>query len=188
MTIALLALGLAVAGTGVVAAAGALSGAEKRQVKKIAKKAAKKVAPRSAQAFANANALVGPATDATILNTSIKARKKGFLLIRAGSDVFGSATDTDQCAIVVDGNQVISSVRVFRLDGTTNNEEDCTTETTVKVGKGNHAVAFRSVGSGILAGNRYDEASLQVEWVKFGNGGASTAKAAKAAGGSGADN
>jgi hypothetical protein len=186
IVVAVVALVAAVAGTA-IAGTGPFK-VTSSKVKRIAKKEAKKVAPRSAQAFSNAGALIGPASNATILQTSIRAPKRGFLLIRAGSDVFGSVADTDQCAIVVDGGLVTSSVRVFELSGTTNSEEDCTTETTVRVGKGNHTVAFRSVGSGILAGNRYDEASLQVEWVKFGNGGASIAKTAKASGGSGGDN
>ena len=44
--------------------------------------------------------------------------------------------------IEVDGTEIQSSNRTYRLDGTTNTEEDCTTETTVQVGRGTHQVAF----------------------------------------------
>ena len=155
------------------------------QVKRIAKKEAKKVAPRSAQAFANDNALLGPANDETILRTRIKVPKRGFLQVNAGGDVFGNTADQDTCYLRVSGSRIPSSNRTYEL-GPANTEEDCTTETTVRVGKGRHRVAF--IASNLATGNRYDEASLQVEWVKFGNGGASTAKASKAAGGSGSNN
>lgn len=184
IVVAVVALVAAVSGT-------AIAGTDsfkvtRSDVRQIAKQEAKKVAPRSAQAFADSNALLGPATDGTVVQTSIRAPRRGFLLINAGADVFGGTIDSDTCNIEVDGTEIQSSNRTYRLDNATNFEEDCTTETTVRVGRGTHQVAF--IGTNPAAGNRYDEASLQVEWVRFGNGGASAAKAAKSSGGSGVNN
>lgn len=129
------------------------------------------------------DALVGPTGPANVRSTTITAAIKGFLLINAGSDVFGTGPSSPRCAIRVNGTIVPSSEREFRIDAANgNDEEDCTTETTVPVPAGTHTVDLFAV-DGLPAGIRYDEAELQVLFVPFGATGAQPASAQKLSGG-----
>ncbi|MEA2333002.1 MAG: hypothetical protein QOH58_3140 [Thermoleophilaceae bacterium] len=119
---------------------------------------------RSAFAGDNDNALVG--VSGTVLTTTITAPGPGFLLINAGSDVFGSAADALDCWIEVDETQSPPSIRTIEIDGAANSEEDCTTETTVQVGAGSHKVDLE--GLDVAPTTTFDEAALQVLFVPFG--------------------
>ena len=122
---------------------------------------------RSAFAEHGINTLVG--VSGTALTTTITAPGPGFLLINAGSDVFGSAADVYNCFIEVDGVQSTPSLRTSEFN-TTENEDNCATETTVQVAAGSHTVDFEFTG--VAATTTVDESALQVLYVPFGANGA----------------
>jgi hypothetical protein len=132
---------------------------------------------RSAFSQIDDNALVGPTGPGTVRTTTITAPTNGFLLVNAGSDVFGGP-GTGRCVIRVNGTVIASSEREWEL-GANNTEEDCTTETTAAVTTGAHTVDLFAI-DGVPAATRYDEAELQVLFVPFGTTGAQPTSAAKA--------
>jgi hypothetical protein len=207
MIVACVALSLALAGSAVAGTEALNKAVTKSKVKQIAKKQGKKQAKKqinkkaSGLSVANADtvdgfhaddlvrsafsqidndALVGPSGPATVRSTTIDAPTTGFLLVNAGSDVFGGPT-TGRCGIRINGTLVLSSEREWQL-AAGNSEEDCTTETTAQVPAGTHTVDLFAV-NGVAAGARYDEAELQVLFVPFGSTGTQPASAAKASGG-----
>jgi hypothetical protein len=118
---------------------------------------------RSAFAEHGINTLVG--VSGTALTTTITAPGPGFLLIDAGSDVFGGAADVYNCFIEVDAVQSVPSLRTSEFNAA-ENEENCTTETTVQVAAGSHTVDFEYTG--VAATTTVDESALQVLYVPFG--------------------
>jgi hypothetical protein len=125
---------------------------------------------RVASAGVGSDALVG--MSGTALSTTIAAPSAGFLVINAGSDVVVTTAVADEaveCSIEVDGTESMPSVRTISL-GADNTQENCTTETVVQVGAGNHDVAFEyaDVGPTTTVG----ASSLQVLFVPFGATGA----------------
>jgi hypothetical protein len=125
---------------------------------------------RVASAGVDSDALVE--VDGTALSTTIAAPSAGFLVINAGSDVVVTEPEADvavECSIEVDGTESLPSVRTISL-GADNTEEDCTTETVVQAGAGNHDVDFEyaDVGPSTTVG----ASSLQVLFVAFGATGA----------------
>jgi hypothetical protein len=138
---------------------------------------------RSAFAQDDDDARVGPVGPGPILTRAIQVPTSGYLLINAGSDVFGDPS-FGTCAVSVDGTEIDSSFRTWEL-GVDNEEEDCTTETTVPVSAGTRTVVFEDV-DGIPVDVQYDEAELQILFVPFGaDGSQPAARAASAAGGDG---
>ena len=126
---------------------------------------------RVAFAGADSDALVGES--GTALSTAITAPSAGFLVINAGSDVTNVpepvADVAIECSIEVDGTESLPSVRIISL-GADNTEENCTTETVVQVGAGDHTVDFEyaDVDADTIVG----ASSLQVLFVPFGGTGA----------------
>jgi hypothetical protein len=119
---------------------------------------------RSAFAEHGIDTLVG--VNGTALTTTITAPGAGFLLINAGSDVFGGAADTYNCFIEVNGAQSTPSLRTSAFGAAPQNEDNCTTETTLQVAAGSHTVDFEYAG--VAATTTVDESSLQVLYVPFG--------------------
>ena len=109
----------------------------------------------------------------TALSTTIAAPSAGFLVINAGSDVTNVpepvADVAIECSIEVDGTESLPSVRIISL-GADNTQENCTTETVVQVGAGDHTVDFEyaDVDADTIVG----ASSLQVLFVPFGATGA----------------
>ena len=126
---------------------------------------------RVAFADADSDALVGES--GTALSTAITAPSAGFLVINAGSDVTNVpepvADVAIECSIEVDGTESLPSVRVISL-GADNTEENCTTETVVPVGAGDHIVDFEYAD--VDADTTVGASSLQVLFVPFGATGA----------------
>ena len=205
LVLAALALVFAMVGTAIAGPDAISNKITKPKVKKISKKQANKVLDqressldvnsaatldgftaedlvRSAFAQDDDNARVGPIGPGPILTTTIDAPSNGYLLINAGSDVFGDPS-FGTCAISVDGSDIFSSFRTWEL-GVENEEEDCTTETTVPVSAGTRTVVFEDV-DGIPVDVQYDEAELQVLFVPFGATGAQPTRGASADGGDG---
>jgi hypothetical protein len=120
---------------------------------------------RTAFAGHGIDTLVG--VSGTALTTTITAPGPGFLLIDAGSDVFGSAADEYSCLIEVDAVPSVPSVRTSEFEAAAaDSEENCTTETTVQVAAGSHTVDFEYTG--VAATTTVDESALQVLYVPFG--------------------
>ena len=125
---------------------------------------------RVASAGADSDALVGES--GTALSTAITAPSAGFLVINAGSDVVVTDPVADvavECSIEVDGTESLPSVRIISL-GADNTEENCTTETVVQVGAGDHTVDFEYAD--VDATTTVGASSLQVLFVPFGATGA----------------
>jgi hypothetical protein len=148
----------------------------KAKVKKIAAKEALKVAGPLAGRFAyareDADALVG--TSGTVLSTSIIAPTAGHLAITAGADVWNDfANDVVRCLIDVDGTNLGSSDRQIALDGagTTNQDEDCSTQAAVAVGPGTHSIGFEAADVD-SASTHFDEAVLWAIFVPYDANGA----------------
>jgi hypothetical protein len=126
---------------------------------------------RAASASDDSLALVGVSGNA--LTTTIEAPTRGLLVIDAGSDVFNFTTqDFVTCRIRVDDSIVAPSTRQVQLDGngTTNQEENCSTEATLPVDAGSHKVDLE--GAGLDANSVFDESQLQVLFVPFDGTGA----------------
>jgi hypothetical protein len=125
-------------------------------------------------------ALVGPSAAANVITTTITAPTAGFLVVDAGSDVFG--TGDSVCAIRVDATDYAPSRREWEVDGAANSEEDCSTEGTIPVAAGVHTVALRDI-IGIPAGVQYDEAVVQAIFIPFNGTGVAAAPSHVASGG-----
>jgi hypothetical protein len=202
LVLAALALVFAMVGTAIAGPDAISNKITKPKVKKISKKQANKAIDKAAPGLSVANAdtvggyspdqlvrsafsqidndaLVGPSGPAAVRSTTIEAPTSGYLLVNAGSDVFGGPT-TGRCGIRVNGTLILSSEREWQL-GAGNTEEDCTTESTAQVPAGTHTVDLFAV-NGIAAGARYDEAELQILFVPFGASGAQAARGASSGG------
>jgi len=112
------------------------------------------------------------ATDAAVAN--VAAPTAGYLTIRAGSDVYNAAGDSDEaaCWIEFDGTEIGASERVIDLDGAAgdvNHEENCSSNATVPVSPGVHNVTY--VADPGVATTVFDETTLSVIFIPFGNDG-----------------
>lgn len=131
---------------------------------------------RVASAKDDDNARVG--SNGVVLTTSITAPTAGFLVIDASSDVFNKFTSTfATCFIRVDGTVDVPSDRAMQLNGTTNNEEDCATNTVVPVAAGVHTVNLEA-GFISSADTTFDESTLTALFVPFSGSGATPTAAA----------
>jgi hypothetical protein len=113
------------------------------------------------------DAIVGDGIDHVARETTIRAPRKGFLLITASTDVNGGAA-SGRCWIELDGTFLAASDRLYVPD---NNEEDCATQVAMPVGKGPHEVRFFGNPD---TGTTFDEASLAVLFVAFNGSGATS--------------
>jgi hypothetical protein len=87
---------------------------------------------------------INPITTATLGSTSIKAPKKGYLVIDASSaidDSSGAIDGTVSCWITLDGTKLTTTVRSLSLSPTNALiEQDCATNVAWPVGPGTHTV------------------------------------------------
>ncbi|MGH2631586.1 MAG: hypothetical protein ACRDHI_13660 [Actinomycetota bacterium] len=107
----------------------------------------------------------------TVLKTSIRAPKKGYLFIVASSDVFNlSDPDRFQCFISLNGADLPASRREIQLSPADNNEEmDCGTQIAWSVKAGKHVVRFETTNT--AATTIYDESTLEVLFFPFNGSG-----------------
>lgn len=120
---------------------------------------------RQASSAIDDNALpLGASGTARELN--ITAPQSGFLLIIASSDVFGSAADSYNCILEVDGAELSASERTSEFEGAGgDSEENCGTNAIVPASAGVHNVKFNF--SSIGAATRVDETELDVVFIPF---------------------
>ena len=121
---------------------------------------------RVAFAKERTDALVGE--DGTVLSTSITAPTDGFLVIDASSNVSNPfQSDILSCLIRVDGAPDVPSVRSLELNGDDglNRHEDCSTDTVVFVGAGDHTVELHGLSVG--SGSRFSASTLSALFVPF---------------------
>ncbi len=107
-----------------------------------------------------------------VLQTKIKAPKRGLLFMMASSDVFNlTNADRFQCLISVNGTDLSASFREIQLSPADNNEEmNCDTEIAWPVAAGTYTVAFETTGTDTQT--VYDETTIEALYVPFNGTGA----------------
>jgi hypothetical protein len=108
----------------------------------------------------------------TVLKTSIKAPKKGYVFVVASSDVFNLTNpDRFQCFISLNGTVLNSSFREIQLSPADNNEEmDCGTQVAWPVKPGKYVARFETTSTD--AQTHYDETTIEAMFVPFNGSGA----------------
>jgi hypothetical protein len=137
---------------------------------------------RVAFARSTNSALLGDGNSHDVLSVTINAPTSGYLMTKAGSDVFNStgsgAYRSAICWIDVDGTTDSATNRQNALNPNVtdssahtlgaNTEENCVTNGTEQVTAGAHTVRFRANPD---AGMLFDEATLSVVFVPFDGSG-----------------
>ena len=103
--------------------------------------------------------------EGTARQLNITAPQNGFLLIIASADVFGSAEDSYDCIIEVDGNEIDASERTSMFDAAEDREENCGTNTIIPANAGTHNVKFNFTD--LETTTTVDETELDVVFVPF---------------------
>jgi hypothetical protein len=125
----------------------------------------KKYATRSAHSKVDPALRGTPGSNPELaLTTEIKApRKGGFLHITASSDTFGAIADSFSCQIAVDGTLDSGSFRTIEVGPGEDVEDNCGTNTALRVGKGSHTVQFQYVNR--ASSTTVGTTTLDVLWV-----------------------
>ena len=127
---------------------------------------------RVASASKVALAVSGTTSPTDALTVNITAPAAGYLVIWGSSDAFNPTDSVSEaCHLTVDGSALNASFRSISFGGNENinEEENCSTDSTVPVTAGPHTVALRVDPSS--TNSVYDEATLQAIFVPFGGTG-----------------
>jgi hypothetical protein len=127
-------------------------------------------------AFKNFNESPVASGNGNVARATINAPTTGFLVINASSNVFNvqQADPLVECLIEVDNNVNDPSRRFMQLNGTSNQEEDCSTNTVVPVAQGNHTIDLEALDVG--AETNFDQTTLSAIFVPFDGNGAPPVK------------
>ena len=122
-------------------------------------------------------------TTGTVATTRINAPVSGFLVIDAGSDLSSFSQDANiLCFIEVDNTLASGSIRRLELNGASNvnQQENCSTNTTIPVSSGNHTVELVSgeLFSGEADGLEYLDTALSAIYIPFDGSGGKLSSAA----------
>jgi hypothetical protein len=128
---------------------------------------------RAATASDDSSALSGTSAVSQVLATTITAPARGYLMMVAGSDVYGDFVGSD-CWLAVDGAEFNPSERVLGNNSNVD-EVDCATNGAVVVNAGAHTVQLMAdPGSSSVI---FDESTLDVIFVPFNSTGGVPARA-----------
>jgi hypothetical protein len=103
--------------------------------------------------------------EGTARQVNITAPQNGFVLIIASADVFGSAEDSYDCFLEVDGNEIEASERTSMFDAAEDREENCGTNAIVPVSAGTRNVKFNFADLELTT--TVDETELDVVFIPF---------------------